>query len=305
MMVSLSDDQNLNAEKALLSEVFEKETRADGEYYLYNYDQKYYKVLSACAKLRLRTKNLPEGNPNFIEVKASDWDAVFSGKSSDADATTTNIRHLSFESPKARDANEQNPQSSALRHSNTVFDDGSLADSPVVLTTPIDDEDTINETVATIKQQVEAIEPDVTFITPAQSPKTESKIMSSADVLDTPSTELNNDINEKMESSYQARVASMKTRESALKMREDAIRIREEAIKAREDALQANEDEIQFTERTIKSKERILTEKSEQLKTLEAEIREQEERLKRQKKEIASLAEYLQHAADKLLADVE
>jgi hypothetical protein len=80
MATALSEkNESLSIEKTLLEEVFEVETRPDGEYYIYNYDQMYYKVLSACAKLKLKIRNLPEGNPSYVEVRAEEWDRAMTG----------------------------------------------------------------------------------------------------------------------------------------------------------------------------------------------------------------------------------
>lgn len=77
MATTLGDKTELGQEKALLLEVFEREERPDGDYHVYSYDNRYYKVLSACAKLRLKTRNLPEGNPSYIEIRSDDWQRVF------------------------------------------------------------------------------------------------------------------------------------------------------------------------------------------------------------------------------------
>ena len=80
MATALSQKNEHSAEKTLLEEVFELETRPDGDYFIYNYDQRYYKVLSACAKLKLKVRNLPEGNPSYVEIRAEDWDRVMIGE---------------------------------------------------------------------------------------------------------------------------------------------------------------------------------------------------------------------------------
>ena len=82
MATALSEKTELGVEKALLEDVFELETRPDGDYYIYNYDQRYYKVLSACAKLKLKVRNLPEGNPSYVEARAEDWDRMMTGNAS-------------------------------------------------------------------------------------------------------------------------------------------------------------------------------------------------------------------------------
>ncbi len=73
MILTANAKNNFEEEKQFLRDVFEKEDRNGSSFYIYNYDQRYYKVLSACAKLRLKTRNLPEGNPHYIEINGDDW----------------------------------------------------------------------------------------------------------------------------------------------------------------------------------------------------------------------------------------
>ena len=273
--VSLMDPNHLLDERKLLHTVFVREERDGGIFYVYKYDQRYYKILSACAKLRLKTKNLPEGNPTYIEVKFSDWAAVV-GETLPGETA-----------PMQTAASNNNPATGLARFAPAV----PPAAEPVLETAdvmaavpaePISDAADIAQAVEALAAAAPAAiyEPRLETITPEP---------------------LAQDSGDKHARSQRIREQSFKSREEALFTREEAVKIREDAVKDRENGILDGEEEIVALEKSLIEKEANLNNLEAELQQLQQHLDTEAAQLLRQKQEIQKLAGHLQRFSETLM----
>jgi hypothetical protein len=274
MATALSEKTELSAEKKLLKDVFERENRPDGDYFIYSYDQRYYKVLSACAKLKLKTRNLPEGNPSYIEVRAEEWDRMMSGIAAPA---------VPVKTPPANDSKKQ--------------------------TAPIHAEITITEDEPDIERAVEQLAAHAAAAPQKRAERTVEKetIMPVDEIRATsPSrseTRPETRFEDPNSATYQSKLQALKSREQALFTREDAVRIREEAVQQREAAVAGAEEDLFASEQRLGLREKDLEAFSNDLESLRHELNEETDYLQNQRKQLLDLADHLRASAEGLLKD--
>ncbi len=214
MATALSEKHELSAEKALLEDVFEQESRPDGDYYIYNYDQRYYKVLSACAKLKLKVRNLPEGNPSYVEIKAEDWDRVIVGTSAPAAAPAETTR--------------------------PAFASGALR--MMDITTPVnEDEPDIERAV----ERLAARSAPAIRISDKEIPMEDTRPVR-------PEETLSASYHAKLQA-LKSREQALSTREEAVHIREEAVQQREAAITGAEEDLYATEQRLAAKEKDLEA----------------------------------------------------
>lgn len=308
MMVSLVDDSNFEEEKQLLRAVFLQDNRADGVYWVYNYDQRYYKVLSACAKLRLRTRNLPEGNPSYIEIKGKDWAQVIGG--------------IALEEPAAVEKTPEFVEYSFPKEE-------TFAESPAFVSNNNDAEEDIfveeTEELEEYQQQpeysiaLEEQESSMSYIEEETGGKAgdddqdiEQAVARLASRSDTAARQQpalsvvaasEESLTEKRRFSEQAGQNALRTREVALQSREEAVRLREDAVRSREESLQVTEEELSIAEHTILAKEKRLEERTGKLNVLKEQLDKEAAFLLAQKQEIQKLGEHIRKVSTSLLSE--
>jgi hypothetical protein len=288
MMLSLASESGFQEERKLLQDVFEVEERPDGSYFVYNYDQRYYKVLSACAKLRLKTRNLPEGNPSYIEVSAADWDTVFTGFTGGP---------IVRPGPKPENSDQQK----------TIF-------SPVSPVSPVATEAFLEEDETTDFNIEEAVE-ELAQASRTATFSTESSFnpvhFGSAPLSAAPSFNIDSeprktvtmeaiDLEQRQKETYRARTEALQSREEAISSREDAVRSREDAAKNRESSIGALEREIAASEAIFIEKEKDIEARYEKLERQRVELEDQAALLHKQKQQLSDLAAHVRRVADAL-----
>lgn len=277
--VSLMDPNHLLDERKLLHTVFVREERDSGVFYVYKYDQRYYKILSACAKLRLKTKNLPEGNPTYIEVKFSDWAAVV-GETLDGAAAPE--QSIPAQPITASISSLVVPAAPTAAHSVSTAAEEAI----VIPAEPISSAAVIAEAVEALAATAPAVavyEPRIESL-PAATP---IKQEDSAD---------------KIERSQRIREQSFKSREEALFTREKAVKVREDAVKDRENSIVDGESEIEIWEKNLANKEQELNQLEAELQRLQQQLDAEAAQLLKQKQEIQRLAGHLQRFSDTLMS---
>jgi hypothetical protein len=273
--VSLMDPNHLLDERKLLHTVFAREERDGGIFYVYKYDQRYYKILSACAKLRLKTKNLPEGNPTYIEVKFSDWAAVVGESLPDGSAPVQPASTHNSGTSIARFASVVPAAAEVIEETEEEKDN-----SPIVPAEPISNADDIAQAV----EALAATAPATLY-----EPRAET------------ATAPLGDINDKQARSQRIREQSFKSREEALFTREEAVKIREDAVKDRENGILDGEEEIVALEKSLIEKEANLNNLEAELQQLQQHLDTEAAQLLRQKQEIQKLAGHLQRFSETLM----
>jgi hypothetical protein len=227
-MLSLASESGFQEERKLLQEVFEAEQRPDGGYFVYTYDQRYYKVLSACAKLRLRTRNLPEGNPSYIEVATVDWEAIFGNADAPVLAEQSNVLPLRPETAVAM---------------------------PVEHVAVEDDEATEFNIEQAVEDLAKATHTKASHFTNTTNAFQETTPEPSLEQRKTVTMEAV-DLEQRQKETYRARTEALQSREEAINSREEAVRSREDAAKNREGSIGALEREIAASEATFIEKEK-------------------------------------------------
>jgi hypothetical protein len=267
-MVSLIDQQSYAPERQLLAEVFQQELRDGQLVWIYHYDQRYYKVLSACAKLRLKTKNLPEGNPTFIEVKDTDWQQIIN-TSGATDAPSPAPSHQ--------------PPTQEQSQKNFAYQD--FIKPSFDTNAPLQQE--------FVPPQPSPIQP--TFVQPyTQQHHVEAPKQAVIQRIDP---------KESMRRAEEAHQQSIHTRETSLKTREESIRVREHAVKEREKAIVANDQDLNLLDETLSSKEQRQESRQTKLDYLKGRLDSEAAKLLGQKDEIRKLADHLDKASRNLMTE--
>ncbi|MFN7901951.1 MAG: hypothetical protein ACK5O1_03845 [Holosporales bacterium] len=78
----MSSEKRTLEGRDLVLEVFEPGEWDNVPCYVYEHDDRYFKVMTACAKLRLKTRNLPENEPKYVMIRQEDWVTVFGAEDS-------------------------------------------------------------------------------------------------------------------------------------------------------------------------------------------------------------------------------
>jgi hypothetical protein len=263
MMLSLASESGFQEERKLLEDVFESEQRPDGTYFVYTYDQRYYKVLSACAKLRLKTRNLPEGNPSYIEITAADWETVFGG--------------ITIVAPAEE---QQNGISLSPVDSAPVIEEDETTDFNI--------EEAVEE-LAQASKTAPVLAESSFAAQPAPQPEPRKSVTMEAV-----------DLEQRQKETYRARTEALQSREEAINSREDAVRSREDAAKNRESTIGALEREIAISEATFTEKEKEIEARYEKLERQRIDLEDQAALLQKQKQQLADLAAHLRSVADTL-----
>lgn len=244
MMLSLASESGFQEERKLLEDVFESEQRPDGTYFVYTYDQRYYKVLSACAKLRLKTRNLPEGNPSYIEVSAVDWEAVFGG--------------VSVVVP----AQEQQNHASL---------------SPVTSTPAVEEDETTDFNIEeAVEELAQASKAESSFADqPVPQPEPRKSVTMEAVDLEQRQKETYRARTEAL----QSREEAINSREDAVRSREDAAKNRESSISALEREIAASEATVTEKEKEIEARYEKLERQRIELEEQAALLQKQKQQL--------------------------
>jgi hypothetical protein len=261
----MSSDKRTIEGRDLVLEVFEPGEWDNVPCYVYEHDDRYFKVMTACAKLRLKTRNLPENEPKYVMIRQEDWVSVFGAEEPPASLQGTE--------PESTEPEIIEPEIIEPEIIEPEIVEAEIASSaPVVAPTP---KPVVDAPVVVLRGEKPNSAPPAPAPAPPPPPPPAP-----------PS----------LEETY-------RSRETALMNREDALRVREESVRSRDMSLLSEEGEIALLQQAVEAKQADFESKKKQLGVFQDHLAGEASHLRRQQQVLQRLANDVQAVSAKLGSD--
>ena len=264
-----STDPAKNKDYDLLASCFVKDDAR--KVWVYNHDDRVFKVIAACAKLNISCRNVPKDDPNSIEIDNEQWIELFDDVNSEESVNISEITDNKYENitPKHLD-DEQNP---AVRTYNFNNDDDIntstatdiLDAAEAEMTTEYEDDDMENAVNALAEQtQATNTEAKYDFENTAQEEPEHEMIPAPQEIKHETIERVRDNTSHKPDDLYDW--------EDSLQKREEAISAREKALRTRQQALNDLENNLmnaqQKSDAEIKKLQQHITDQENKIRSL-------------------------------------